>query len=164
MVQCLFSGRLVCLILSATVTRRQRYHPNRASTDGNIINLSVGRADPREMIFRRSLGTAGMRKLLPQVQDEFFEMGQRFWGACIDDPAGIPEQTSPEPFVADAIIATMTTFVHSSATARMGIPIHLQANNPRIYPKYIPNSQAESSAASDSVVRNVLSWWLKDLA
>ncbi|KAI8652291.1 Glyco-transf-28 domain-containing protein [Fusarium keratoplasticum] len=125
---------------------------------------SLGRADPREMIFRRSLGAAGMRKLLPQIQDEFFEMGQRFWGACIDDPAGMPEGTEPEPFVADAIIATMTTFVHSSAAARMGIPIHLQANNPRIYSKYLPHSQAESSATSDSVVRNVLSWWLKDLA
>jgi hypothetical protein len=125
---------------------------------------SLGRADPREMIFRRSLGAAGMRKLLPQIQDEFFEMGQRFWGACIDDPAGMPEEPSPEPFVADAIIATMTTFVHSSAAARMGIPLHLQANNPRIYSKYLPHSQAESSATSDSVVRNVLSWSLKDLA
>ncbi|EEU37491.1 uncharacterized protein NECHADRAFT_23495, partial [Fusarium vanettenii 77-13-4] len=120
---------------------------------------SLGRADPREMIFRRSLGAAGMRKLLPQIQDEFSEMGKRFWGACIDDLAGIPEGTSPEPFVADAIIATMTTFVHSSAAARMGIPIHLQANNPRIYSKYLPHSQAESSATSDSVVRNVLSWF-----
>ncbi|KAL2674209.1 hypothetical protein Neosp_012659 [[Neocosmospora] mangrovei] len=139
----------------------QFHHGHRAA---GIEFYSLGRADPREMIFRRSLGTAGMRKLLPQIQEEFFEMGQRFWGACIDDPSGIPEGTSPEPFVADAIIATMTTFVHSSAAARMGIPIHLQANNPRVYSKYLPHSQAESSATSNSVVRNVLSWWLKDLA
>ncbi|RSM04581.1 hypothetical protein CEP52_006741 [Fusarium oligoseptatum] len=140
----------------------ERHRPLVQAT--GIEFYSLGRTDPREMIFRRSLGTAGMRKLLPQIQEEFFEMGQRFWGACIDDPVGVPEGTSPEPFVADAIIATMTTFVHSSAAARMGIPIHLQANNPRIYSKYLPHSQAESSATSDSVIRNVLSWWLKDLA
>ncbi|KAM0425776.1 hypothetical protein ACHAPT_009026 [Fusarium lateritium] len=143
------------------VTHERHRHLVQAA---GIEFYSLGRADPREMIFRRSLGTAGMRKLLPQIQDEFFEMGQRYWGACIDDPAGIPEGTSPDPFVADAIIATMTTFVHSSAAARMGIPLHLQANNPRIYSKYLPHSQAEGSATSTSVVRNVLSWWLKDLA
>ncbi|KAM0206651.1 hypothetical protein ACHAQI_008123 [Fusarium lateritium] len=125
---------------------------------------SLGRADPREMIAQRSVGSKALRELLPQIQDRFFEMGQRYWGACIDDPAGIPEGKSPEPFVADAIIATLTTYVHCSTAARLGIPIHLQANNPRVFSKYLPHSQANGSASSDSVTRNVLSWWLKDLA
>lgn len=124
---------------------------------------SLGRADPREMIAQRSLGSKALRELLPQIQDHFFEMGQRYWGACIDDPAGIPEGNSPKPFVADAIIATLTTYVHCSAAARLGIPIHLQANNPRMFSKYLPHSQAEGSASSDSVTRNIFSWWLKDL-
>ncbi|KAM0350698.1 hypothetical protein ACHAPU_003191 [Fusarium lateritium] len=71
---------------------------------------SLGRTDPRELIAQRSLGSKAIRELLPQIQDNFFEMGQRYWGACIDDPAGIPEGAAPEPFVADAIIATLTTF------------------------------------------------------
>ncbi|KAI6749626.1 hypothetical protein HG530_015040 [Fusarium avenaceum] len=125
---------------------------------------SLGRADPREMIAQRSLGSKALRELLPQIQDHFFEMGQRYWGACIDDPAGIPEGNMPKPFIADAIIATLTTYVHCSAAARLGIPIHLQANNPRMFSKYLPHSQAEGSASSDSVTRNILSWWLKDLA
>ncbi|KAF4462073.1 glycosyltransferase family 28 domain-containing [Fusarium albosuccineum] len=143
------------------VTHERHKHIVQAA---GIEFYSLGRADPREMIARRSRGSKEMRRILPEIQDEFAEMGQRYWGACIDDPAGIPDGTSPDPFVADAIIATMTTFVHSSAAARMGIPIHLQANNPRIFSKYIPHSQAESSGNSTSVVRNVLSWWLKDLA
>ncbi|KAJ4258032.1 hypothetical protein NW762_008171 [Fusarium torreyae] len=125
---------------------------------------SLGRTDPREMIARRGRGSKEIRRLLPQIQDEFFEMGQRYWGACVDDPAGIPAGTSPDPFVADAIIGTMTAYVQSSAAARLGVPLHLQANNPRIYSKYLPHSQAEGSATSTTVTRNVLSWWLKDLA
>ncbi|KAF4963782.1 hypothetical protein FSARC_8226 [Fusarium sarcochroum] len=123
---------------------------------------SLGRTDPREMIARRGRGSKEIRRVLPEIQDEFFEMGQRSWGACVDDPVGIPPGTSPDPFVADAIIGTMTTYVHSSAAARLGVPLHLQANNPRVYSKYIPHSQAEGSASSTSVTRNVLSWWIKD--
>ncbi|KAM0551211.1 hypothetical protein ACHAPJ_008555 [Fusarium lateritium] len=143
------------------VTHERHKHVVEAA---GIEFYSLGRTDPREMIARRGRGSKEIRRLLPQIQDEFFEMGQRYWGACVDDPAGIPAKTSPNPFVADAIIGTMTTYAHSSAAARLGVPLHLQANNPRIYSKYLPHSQAESSATSTSVTRNVLSWWLKDLA
>lgn len=125
---------------------------------------SVGRVNPRDMIARRSLDPKEMRRILPEIKDEFFEMGQRYWGACIDDPSGIPADTSPEPFIADAIIATMTTYMHSSVAARMGIPLHLQQTNPRLYTKHLPHSQAETCATSNSVSKNILSWWLKDLA
>lgn len=125
---------------------------------------SSGRAIPAQMIARRNLPGKELRKEMPIIQDEFLEMGERLWGACIDDLAGIPDGTSPEPFVADAIIATMMSFPHSFIAARLGIPLHLQANNPRIYSKHVPHSQMESWAASTSVFRNALSWWVKDLS
>ena len=125
---------------------------------------SSGRADPAMMITRRHYKGKQFRDELPKMQDEFIEMGERFWGACIDDPAGIPDGTSPEPFVADAIIATMQTFIHSFAAARMGIPLHMQMNNPRIYSRYIPHSQAERFATSTSTFRNMLSWYTLDLS
>lgn len=124
---------------------------------------SSGRAIPAQMMARRNFTGKELRKEMPIIRDEFLEMGERLWGACIGDPAGIPEGTSPEPFVADAIIATMMSFAHSSVAARMAIPFHLQANNPRMYSKHIPHSQMEGSAASTSVFRNALSWWVKDL-
>ena len=117
---------------------------------------SSGSSIPSRMIGRRNLPRKELRKELPIIQDEFLEMGHRYWEACIDDPAGIPSETSPEPFVADAIIATMMTFAHTFIAARMGIPLHILASNPRLFSKHIPHSQAEGSATSRSITRNAL--------
>lgn len=130
--------------------------------ESGIEFYSLGRTDPREMIARRSRGNRAVRKEMPQIKEEFTELAQRGWGACIDDPAGVPPGTSPEPFVADAIISTMTTVVHSSAASRMGIPLHMQASNPRLYSRYLPHSQMPSAATGSSTLKNVWSWWWSD--
>lgn len=126
-----------------------------------------GDADPGEMIRRRLLPRAEMRALMPTIRAEFAQMAERYWKACVGDPEGLPDDgpdaaADREPFLADVVIASMQMAVHSWMAARMGVPLHMIGTNPRSPSRYLPHSQDAGAAAGDSVVKNKLSWLLRD--
>lgn len=128
---------------------------------------STGRTDPRVLQVRRQLPREEFKLLVPEMKDEFREMGERWWGACIGDPAGLERDgdgSAPEsPFVADAVISVMQVFDQTSIVARMGIPLHMLGTNPRSSSKYIPHSQAEADASGDGgKFKNKLSYYIFD--
>ncbi|CAJ2502789.1 Uu.00g101830.m01.CDS01 [Anthostomella pinea] len=66
-----------------------------------------GSVDPREMMRRRHLPREEITKMMPMIKDEFQTMGERYWKACVNDPAGIPSGAAPAPFVADVVAGGM---------------------------------------------------------
>jgi UDP:flavonoid glycosyltransferase YjiC (YdhE family) len=117
--------------------------------------FSIGdKTDPKEMQKRRLLTGDELKSLFATIKDEFHEMGRRWWHACIGDER--------DDFVADAIIANMQCYPHTSAAARMGIPLHMLGTNPRTPTKYLPHSQYEKLAKGGGKFENRLSFWLFD--
>lgn len=124
---------------------------------------SIGRADPKKFQVRRQLPRKEMQKVLPTIKLEFTEMGERWWGACIGDPAGLGPGGESDPFVADAVISIFQAFDQTSTAARMGIPLHMIGTNTRNPSKYIPNSQAEAFAKGGGAFKNKFSYWSQDM-
>lgn len=165
-------GDLQPSIAIAKVLQHQHGHrvriashpPFRTAVEAAGIEFySIGeKTDTRVMQQRRLLPMNELQTLKPIIREEFHEMGERWWQACIDGPDGLPEGTHQGAFVADAIISTMQVFIQTSAAARMGVPLHIFGMNPRTSSKYLPHSQAGAFAKGDNKVLNLFSWWLQE--
>ncbi|TDZ31549.1 Sterol 3-beta-glucosyltransferase UGT80B1 [Colletotrichum spinosum] len=149
--------------------------PYRAAVEAAGIGFyGIGGCDIKAMMERRLLPSAEVRKVVPVIKDEFIEMGERWWGACVGDAAGLDDEPKGlkgrdvglgedgDGFVADCILSTMHVYSQTSAAARLGVPLHLFGMNPRIYSKELPHSQA-GWAVGGGQWKNVLSWCFQDL-
>ncbi|KAF6823546.1 udp-transferase [Colletotrichum plurivorum] len=136
--------------------------PYRAAIEAAGVGFySIGSCDVKTMIERRLLPREELQKVLPVIKEEFREMGERWWGACIDAPEGLVDGEKPSSFVADCVISTVHVFNQTSAAARLGIPLHLFGMNPRTYSGEIPHSQAGWAVGAGRMMR-LVSWWLPD--
>ncbi|WQF88894.1 Putative UDP-glucuronosyl/UDP-glucosyltransferase, Glycosyltransferase family 28 [Colletotrichum destructivum] len=127
---------------------------------------SIGRTDIKTMMERRLLPREELNKLVPVIKEEFREMGERWWAACIDGPDEEVDgdfDSDEGTFVADLVVSTMLPYNQTSAAALLGVPLHLFGMNPRIYSKEIPHSQAGWALKNPSRAKNALSWWFQDL-
>ncbi|KAJ0296439.1 hypothetical protein COL516b_011605 [Colletotrichum fioriniae] len=150
--------------------------PYRAAVEAAGVGFySIGRTDIKTMMERRLLPRKELNALVPVIRQEFREMGERWWGACVDgfgfdhdvedgvdgggEGAGGGERGA---FVADLVMSTMHVYNQTSAAARLGVPLHLFGMNPRIFSKEVPHSQAGWALKGPSRWKNVLSWWVQD--
>ncbi|GKT49078.1 sterol 3-beta-glucosyltransferase UGT80B1 [Colletotrichum spaethianum] len=61
--------------------------PYKAAVEAAGVRFhSIGRTDIKAMMERRLLPRAELNKLVPVIREDFREMGERWWGACVDDP------------------------------------------------------------------------------
>lgn len=118
--------------------------------------------DPLDLVRRRMLPSKQLWKLIPTLRSDFSQMAWRYWKACIDDPDGLRNNVDREPFLADAIISAVQPAVHSWIAARMCIPLHMVATNPRSPSRYLPHAQDAKAAAGESQLMNILSWFFPD--
>ncbi|GKT60604.1 UDP-transferase protein [Colletotrichum tofieldiae] len=143
--------------------------PYRAAVEAAGVGFhSIGKTDIKTMMERRLLPREELNKLVPVIKEDFQEMGERWWGACVDDPEGEEEGNGGATgkrgaFVADLVMSTMHVYNQTSAAARLGVPLHLFGMNPRIYSKEVPHSQAGWTLRNPSRAKNVLSWWVQDV-
>ncbi|KXH51530.1 glycosyltransferase family 28 domain-containing protein [Colletotrichum salicis] len=152
--------------------------PYRAAVEAEGVGFyGIGKTDIKSMMERRLLPQKELGKLVPVIREEFREMGERWWGACVDgfgfDHGEESEGARGEvgggggggekgAFVADLIMSTMHVYNQTSAAARLGVPLHLFGMNPRIFSKEVPHSQAGWALKGPSKGKNVLSWWVQD--
>ncbi|KAK1543191.1 glycosyltransferase family 28 domain-containing protein [Colletotrichum paranaense] len=150
--------------------------PYRAAVEAAEVGFyGIGRTDIKTMMERRLLPRKELNALVPVIREEFREMGERWWGACVDGfgfdhdgedgvdggrGGGGGEERGA--FVADLVMSTMHVYNQTSAAARLGVPLHLFGMNPRIFSREIPHSQAGWALKGPSRWKNVLSWWVQD--
>jgi hypothetical protein len=156
-----------------------RFRSDVEAAGGVGLFYSSGRLNPRDL----SLWTQNTRdenkKVFAVAKALFAEMGERYWGGCVGQPDGLvgelvdgEEQSleqrraaaEDDPFVADAIIANMSTFMHTSIAARMGIPLHFQFPNSRFPTRYIPQAQSKAGHGDGkSKLKNGFSYWFTEI-
>ncbi|KAK7454392.1 glycosyltransferase family 28 domain-containing protein [Colletotrichum acutatum] len=145
--------------------------PYRAAVEAAGVGFyGIGRTDIKTMMERRLLPRKELNALVPVIREEFREMGERWWGACVDgfgfdhgeDGGGVDGGWERGAFVADLVMSTMHVYNQTSAAARLGVPLHLFGMNPRIFSKELPHSQAGWALKGPSRWKNVLSWWVQD--
>ncbi|KAF4785210.1 glycosyltransferase family 28 domain-containing protein [Colletotrichum scovillei] len=154
--------------------------PYRAAVEAAGVGFyGIGRTDIKTMMERRLLPRKELSALVPVIREEFREMGERWWGACVDGfgfdhdgedgvesrgggGGGGGEGKERGAFVADLVMSTMHVYNQTSAAARLGVPLHLFGMNPRIFSREVPHSQAGWALKGPSRWKNVLSWWVQD--
>ncbi|KAK1469182.1 glycosyltransferase family 28 domain-containing protein [Colletotrichum melonis] len=151
--------------------------PYRAAVEAAGVGFyGIGRTDIKTMMERRLLPRKELNALVPVIREEFREMGERWWGACVDGfgldhdgEDGVDGGRGGEgggeergAFVADLVMSTMHVYNQTSAAARLAVPLHLFGMNPRIFSREVPHSQAGWALKGPSRWKNVLSWWVQD--
>lgn len=119
---------------------------------------SIGGGDPADFLAFRIQNFKDQLKGRHEMLANMRTMGEGYWKACIGSSDGLSDDSSRQPFVADAIISTPPCFPNISCASRLGIPLHIISANPWSPTKYLPHCLAAWCSGGNYKSMNMLSY------